>query len=678
MSLSFRAKLQIAFIGVSLVLVGGALFAARDAAMRAAQQNIERTFARTAAQLENLVKTRLSSFEDIASAAVSDPLFRSQIQRTVQSDSALGLGDEGDGLGGGAEGGDDNPVAEAHGIFQSAELPLFQRYPVLAIVNAEGELLFSKGEPTRFGGAVKDVPLVGKGASQRGSVALWSGADATLRAQGLIPENAANETYLVMGRQIAHQDGVLGVVLAGESLTQGLLAELERLSDAEVLLTGTDGVAVASDPQRKGELGEMSKGLALGKLSELTRRGEHVLGTHATIPGLEPGSTIGDAYLFRSLEREIGPFNRQLASALWLVSLIAIAVAVLVATLFALGMTRPLKALDAAVKRVRTGDLTVKVPVTSKDEIGNLAQSFNEMTDGLRQRDQIKATFKRYLAPAVVEELLQNPDKLNLGGENRELTILFSDLVGFTSLSEGRQASELVALLNEYFDEVGQAIVRRGGTLDKFAGDSVMCFFGAPIAQDDHRARALLSALDHLRVVDSIQQRWQALGRPIIDCRIGLNSGPVVVGNIGSRDGQDYTVIGDAVNLASRLEGANKEYGSRLMASEDSLKGCESLVVTRELDSIRVKGKAIPVRVFEVLGEPGEVPRVTLEAMEIFHEGLTLYRNKQFPSAKAAFDRCLAIRPTDGPSRTFSARCDHFIAEPPDGDWDGVWKMTSK
>jgi adenylate cyclase len=300
------------------------------------------------------------------------------------------------------------------------------------------------------------------------------------------------------------------------------------------------------------------------------------------------------------------------------------------------------------------------------------------MTEGLRQRDQIKATFKRYLAPAVVEELLQHPEKLNLGGEARELTILFSDLVGFTSLSEGRTASELVTLLNEYFDEVGQAIVKRGGTLDKFAGDSVMCFFGAPMVQDDHRARALLSALDHLRVVDSLRMKWKALGRPLIDCRIGVNSGPVVVGNIGSRDGQDYTVIGDAVNLASRLEGANKEYGSRLMVSEESLKGCEALVVTRELDSLRVKGKEIPVRVLEVLGEPHEISQATREAIAEFARGLALYRSQRFQDARSAFESCLARKPNDGPAQTFIERCDFFLREPPPPAWDGVWVMTTK
>jgi adenylate cyclase len=679
--LSFRIKLDIAFLLLSLVLVGGAVAAAQYSATLAAREKIDRDFARTADQLERSIASRLSGFDDMAAAALGDRLFRSQIGATNQRDADMGLEEPETDTGLEATGEADSPIDEAHGTFAGADLPLFQRYPVVVIVNAEGTLIFSKGDLARYGGSVKNVGLIARTLKEHKAAEIWAGSDIALKSGGLLPQGRDDDLFLVMGIEISTEGGTVGAVIAGEALSQGLLPELEALSNADVVLRSGESFLArkSDDPVRTELVIAAAKSMATAKvMHDHMLLGESYLGTVATIPGLDGRGTLGAAYLLRSLESEIGPFNKRLRSALLFVALAALVMSLIVATQMSGRLTRPLSLLDKAVRKVRTGDLSVKVPVTSRDEIGELAHSFNEMTEGLRQRDQIKATFKRYLAPAVVEEMLKNPDKLQLGGEDKELSILFSDLVGFTSLSEGRKASELVALLNEYFDEVGQAIVRRGGTLDKFAGDSVMCFFGAPIDQPDHRARALLSAIEHLKVVDDVQKRWRALGRPIIDCRIGVNSGHVVVGNIGSRDGQDYTVIGDAVNLASRLEGANKEYGTRLMVSEDSLVGVADLVHVRELDSLRVKGKAIPVRVFEVLGERGQVPDTLLKVAAMFSQGLELYRAQKFAEAKLTFEKCLALRPEDGPSKTFIARCVEFQADPPEANWDGVFKMTSK
>ncbi len=680
MRISFRIKLDIAFLLLSFVLVAGAVFAARYSANLAAREKIDRDFARTAAQLERSIKARLDGFDEVAAAALGDRLFRSQIGNTNQRDADAGL-DEPSADNGLDETPENSPLEEAHGTFAGADLPLFQRYPIVVIVNAGSALVFSKADPTRFGIAVKSVPLIQRILKEGKAAEIWPGKDPMLKQLGLLPDGADDDLFLVTGTVIATDAGTVGAVIAGEALSQGLLPELEQLSNAEVVLRSGDAFLAtkSADPVRSALVIEAARSMAtMQVMHEHKLFGQSFLGTAANIPGLEEKSVLGNVYLLRSLESEIGPFNARLQTALLYVAIGALVLSLIVAMILSSRLTRPLSLLDKAVRKVRTGDLSVKVPVTSSDEIGELANSFNEMTEGLKQRDQIKATFKRYLAPAVVEEMLKNPEKLQLGGEDRELSILFSDLVGFTSLSEGRKASELVALLNEYFDEVGQAIVRRGGTLDKFAGDSVMCFFGAPIEQLDHRARALLSAIDHLRVVDDVQKRWRALGRPIIDCRIGVNSGHVVVGNIGSRDGQDYTVIGDAVNLASRLEGANKEYGTRLMVSEDSLSGVENLVHVRELDSLRVKGKAIPVRVFEVLGERGQVAELQLKIAAQFGQGLALYRAQKFSEAKAVFDQCLALNADDGPSKTFAARCVEFLQEPPEANWDGVFKMTSK
>jgi len=293
------------------------------------------------------------------------------------------------------------------------------------------------------------------------------------------------------------------------------------------------------------------------------------------------------------------------------------------------------------------------------------------MVDGLKQRDEVKGLFKRYLAPQVVEELLRHPEKAAPGGERRELTVLFSDLAGFTGLSEGLAPEELVRLLNAYFEEATGALAKHGATLDKFIGDAIMCFWNAPLEQHDHAARACLTVLELLAVVDRLRPVFAAQGIAFFDCRIGLNTGPCVVGNIGSKQAQDYTVIGDAVNLASRLEGACKVYGVRNLVSEETLRAAGDLVQARELDLIRVKGRRNPVRVFELLAPAG---MTVSPGVADFNEGLTLFRARRFAEARERFLR----NPGDGPSRHYLQRCDALITIPPPADWDGVFTLESK
>ncbi len=657
--LSFRTKLVLSFVLLSLGLVASALALSVRAAQDAAREKIVNDFRRTENAFRRLIEARINAFSESTAASLSDALFRSQISRSGPSDQALGLGDD-------TPDAASDTLEEIHGIFASADLPLFHRYPLVAITDSSGRLIFSRAHPQHFGESLKGLALVAHALDGNQAATLVDGANA---AFSLIAPKA-NEAYLVLARPIVTAQGTVGAVVAGEPLSR-LLDEAASIAQATVILDAP-GVHAYS-----GYLSDIGKLDDLTGLTELPAHGERVLAMVIAVSGLgeEP---LGRAVLVRSLSAEIGPFTERLRSAAGVVILLALLVSMGAAFLLSGVMTTSLKALEAAAVRVRQGSLDVHVNVKSRDEIGHLADVFNDMIVGLRQRDQIKATFKRYLAPAVVEELIRHPDRLNLGGEKRELSVLFSDLVGFTSLSEGRDAQALVSLLNEYFDEVGQAIVARGGTLDKFAGDSVMCFFGAPIEQPDHRARALLAGIDHLRVVDSVRERWVAQGRPPIDCRIGINTGEVVVGNIGSKDGQDYTVIGDAVNLASRLEGANKEYHCRFMVSEETLRGCEALVVVRELDWLRVKGKANAVRVFEVLGEAHRAPRELVALSAHFAAALERYRARDFGAAERLFNECLALQPKDGPSLTFMARCHTYKQAPPPEDWDGAFGMTVK
>jgi class 3 adenylate cyclase len=303
--------------------------------------------------------------------------------------------------------------------------------------------------------------------------------------------------------------------------------------------------------------------------------------------------------------------------------------------------------------------------------VGRLAETFNAMVTGLKQRDQIKGLFKRYLNPQVVEELIRHPEKASPGGEKRQLTLLFSDLVGFTTASEKLSPEELVGLLNRYFEAATRALAKYGATLDKFIGDAIMCFWNAPLKDPLHASNACLSALALLEVVDTLREPFEQAGFPVFDCRIGINTGPCVVGNLGSADAQYYTAMGDAVNLASRLEGACKEYGTRTLVSEETVREAHGAVVARELDLVRVKGRGHPVRVFELIGPAG----TPLPAhVTRYAEALALFRARRFDEAGALF----AMSPEDPPSRVFALRCQALKAAPPAEGWDGVHTLSSK
>jgi len=238
-------------------------------------------------------------------------------------------------------------------------------------------------------------------------------------------------------------------------------------------------------------------------------------------------------------------------------------------------------------------------------------------------------------------------------------------------MSEGMSPEALVAILNEYFGACTGAIAARGATLDKFIGDAIMCFWNAPLPQEDHPARACLAALDLLAVVDRLAPEFAERGAGRINCRIGINTGPCIVGNIGAPDAQDYTVIGDTVNLASRLEGAGKVYATRTLVTAETIEAARGAVIAREMDLLRVKGKNLPVRVFELVAAAGApVP----PHVQRFADGLGLYRTSKFADALAAF----AASPEDGPSRIFTERCREFMAAPPPEDWGGVHALDSK
>ncbi|MGO9689865.1 MAG: CHASE2 domain-containing protein [Syntrophobacteraceae bacterium] len=284
-----------------------------------------------------------------------------------------------------------------------------------------------------------------------------------------------------------------------------------------------------------------------------------------------------------------------------------------------------------------------------------------------RQKRWLRGAFNRYVSPAVVESIVNNPSALELGGQEVQATIFFSDLANFTSFSEHLPPKQLVAFLNEYFTPMTKIILEHRGGLDKFIGDAIMAFWGAPIPLENHAQYACNAALKMKQTITMLQEGWRQRQLPILEARMGIHSGPVVAGNVGSMERFNYTVLGDTVNLASRLEGANKVYGTTILISEDTFQLAGAGFVARELDSIRVKGRQAPVRIYELIGKPGEVE---LPFLDIFAEGLAEYKNWQWDRAERHFRSIAAM---DRPSRTYLERCILYRTDPPPENWDGVF-----
>jgi len=294
-----------------------------------------------------------------------------------------------------------------------------------------------------------------------------------------------------------------------------------------------------------------------------------------------------------------------------------------------------------------------------------------------REKKKIRGAFQYYLTASVINEMLKDPSKLKLGGDKKDLTVLFSDIRGFTTISEKLTPEELVHLLNEYLTAMTNVVFKYDGLLDKYIGDAVMAVFGAPLDQPDHALRACRTALGMMEELKKLQKKWAEEGKPVLDIGIGINSGDMVVGNMGSDMRFDYTVVGDMVNLGSRLEGTNKEYGTNIVISEYTYNDVKDVFFCRELDSVIVKGKKLPVKIYELLDE-GKDSEKWGKTVGFFEEGLLKYKQGLWDEAIASFRKCTEAKPDDAPSKLYINRCEELKKTPPAGTWDGVFTMTRK
>jgi class 3 adenylate cyclase len=353
-------------------------------------------------------------------------------------------------------------------------------------------------------------------------------------------------------------------------------------------------------------------------------------------------------------------------------------------TFVSTGIARPVRRLLEGTRAVEAGHLDGRVDITTRDEIGQLTAAFNRMVEQLRLKERMRETFGRYIDPRIVEGLIDRQALTASDGQRRVMTVLFCDMKGFTALSEGVTPQGLVKVMNHYLSSMSTPIRSQRGIIDKYLGDAVMAYWGPPFTEDDEQARlACLAAVDMIgRVAQLRIELPELLGVRNVsgefDIRIGIATGEVLVGSIGSEFMMSYTVMGDAVNLASRLEQACKMYGSRSLVSEPTILAAGDAIEAREIDRLVVVGQTHPEVVFEIMARAGELTAGQSLLRTHYAEGLAAYRARDWDEARRAFAAALEAVPGDGPSMVLARRTDGFAANPPADDWDGAWHPDHK
>jgi adenylate cyclase len=292
----------------------------------------------------------------------------------------------------------------------------------------------------------------------------------------------------------------------------------------------------------------------------------------------------------------------------------------------------------------------------------------------------IRNAFSHYLSTDVINELLKDPSKLNLGGEEKYITAIFTDIKGFSSVAEILDPTDLVKLLNAYLTEMSNIIMSQRGTIDKYEGDAIISFFGAPVEFEDHARRACLTAIGMKKMERLLNEHFLAtkMSPTPLFTRIGINTGKMVVGNMGTDQKMDYTIMGNSVNLAARLEGVNKQYGTWLLISEQTHNDGGKDFLVRKLDRVRVVGIKQPVRLYELIDEKDKTEDRIKEGIELFHKALELFESREWDKAGKGFKEVLNLLPNDGPSQVYIQRCTSYKRKPPAATWDGVFNLTMK
>ena len=496
-------------------------------------------------------------------------------------------------------------------------------------------------------------------------------AEAIERRRAVLTERGGNvHEALARGREIvatASEDPRYRDDLAALVQLEARIAAVDRehrdferqtLRIADVLQTGADGVGrmLLDDWHREEE--ELNAALSEGL-------------------DMISGFTAAAGEDARSAEQAVYRTNI-------LLTVTAAVAGLLMAAAIVRSLVRPVHDLVSATREVERGNLDTEIAIRTRDEIGQLAHSFNHMLAEMRVKEQIKDTFGRYVDPRIVESLLSGSKTLESEGGRQDCTVFFSDIAGFTGIAELLTPAAVLRLINSYFTEMSAPIRDSQGIIDKYIGDAIMAFWAPPFTPpEEHARRACLSALAQRERLPGFQARLPELtglrhSAPAFEMRIGIATGEVVVGNVGSEVSRNYTVIGDTVNLAARLEALNKAYGTRVLIAEATEALAHDAIETREIDLVAVAGKSEPIRIFELLAAKGGLSSEAEGHRERFAAALAAYRARDWAAAQAGFTACAQGPAGDPTAHVFLARLERLVAEPPGDDWDGVWHHATK
>lgn len=367
----------------------------------------------------------------------------------------------------------------------------------------------------------------------------------------------------------------------------------------------------------------------------------------------------------------------------WIFAAIATGLGLTVSSIITLGLVRSIQRLVDGTQEIEQGNLQVRVPVTSRDEVGLLSRAFNAMVTDIQAKERLKATFGQYVDPRIVEQLMSQPGEA-IATHRQEMTVFFSDMAGFSALSELLTPTGLVTLINEYLTLASEPIVAHNGVIDKFIGDAVTAFWAPPFVDEtDHAKLACSAALEQLSQLVKLRRLLPDImgirkGLPDIQIRIGLATGELVAGNIGAEHSKSYTVLGSPGQIAEYLEGANKRYGTTILLTAETRRAAADAIETREIDRIRFPGQSDAATIYELLDTAGNLTEQQETLRDYFESGLVDYWSQDWDSAQQHFDACVAIAPHDKPSRIYLERIDYLRHHPPGEDWTGVWQIDRR
>lgn len=621
MTFKFRHKVLLALGLIVLVVLGTFLGISLWRLQRSAEARVRQGLqnAREAFYLSREQQGKAVA-DAVQSLAYTNPELRAVL-------TGRGAGEEDPFAAGAApSAGDDLQVLESSLPF----LPLYQHADQFVVRDREGKVVLAKVPallPDEEG-----ITVVAREALEgRLSYGWW---------------HAKGQTLQVFAAPVNISDGasteLVGAITVGYRMDAAFLEPLARISQT--------AIEIAPAGTRTNE-----------DVTVVERAGARYLQSH--VPIVAPtGRPVGAFLVSRSLEDEMRDAIA-LRNQLFLLSALVLLLALVIALYLAQMVSKPLEVLGRAVRAIGGGDLKFRVNYESKDEFGELGHLIDEMASGLEERERIRAAFNRYVDDEVVNEVLKNSGAESLLGEEREISILFSDLANFTSFSEGRSPKELLSHLNSYFAEMAGVISREAGILDKFIGDAVMAYWGAPVSNPRHAELACRAALAQAAL---FREKF-APAFPGLGLRIGVSTGRAVVGNVGSAERQNYTVMGDTVNLASRLEGVNKAFGTMICVSHATQLAVGSRFVFRLLGDVRVAGRREPEKVYELLGEAGH-PGTGLA--KTYEEALAHFEAGDLEAAALLVDGL--AQEGDGPSRALLARCREGLGP----EWTPAWSMS--